>query len=142
MSSDNAVAARALTVQAGGRTFGIPLASIREIVADLRLMPLAGAPDRVLGLAGFRGEPLVVIGLAKLAGGAAVSDDERTIVVIDLGTEGSLGLAVGEVGDVVSVDSTVAGEQSGMFVRREADSGPVEVLRLDRMRAGSSGREA
>lgn len=142
MAGDSRSVARVLTVRAGAGRYGIPLASVREIMRDLRLVPLAGAPDRVLGLAGFRGEPLAVISLAEVTGGSTAQGPPGPVVVVDLGDEGSLGLAVDDVGSVRVVTPGPSQASGGMTVEATADDGPVAVLDIDRMRTGRRAREA
>jgi len=125
-----------LTVRVGAGRYGIPLGSVREIVRDLRLVPLAGAPDRVLGLAGFRGEPLVVISLAALTEESASQGPPGPVVVVDLGDEGSLGLAVDGVGNVRAVTPGRTQGRGDAFVDAIAVDGPVAVLDIDRVRSG------
>lgn len=126
-----------LTVTAGDRWFGIPLGSVREIVRDLRLVPLAGAPDRVVGLAGYRGEPLAVVALAVLAGANVTTGPPGPVVVIDLGDEGSVGLAVDDVTGVRRVESDMTDGTRGAFARAATDAGGIEVLDIDGLRTSA-----
>lgn len=142
MSGDGGATARVLTVRAGSGRFGIPLECVREIVRDLRLVPLAGAPDRVLGLAGFRGEPLAVIALAALAGDDTSLGSAVPVVVVDLGDEGSVGLAVDRVAGVQRVARDSGQRLRGPFVAANADDGPVAVLDVDRVRSNRRVGEA
>jgi len=142
MSGASRAVVRVLTVRAGAGRYGIPLESVREIVRDLRLVPLAGAPDRVLGLAGFRGEPLPVISLAALTDAATDRGPAGPVVVVDLGEEGSLGLAVDGVGNVRVVTAEPRQEGASAFVGAIAEDGSLEVLDIDRMRSGRWNGEA
>jgi purine-binding chemotaxis protein CheW len=126
-----------LTVTAGDRWFGIPLGSVREIVRDLRLVPLAGAPDRVVGLAGYRGEPLAVVALAVLAGADVTTGAPGPVVVIDLGDEGSVGLAVDDVTGVRRVEPDTTDGTRGAFTRVATDAGGIEVLDIDGLRTSA-----
>lgn len=142
MSGDSESVARVLTVRAGRGTYGIPLESVREIVRDLRVVPLAGAPERVLGLAGFRGEPLAVIALAGLAGSDVSRVTEGAVVVVDLGDEGSVGLAVDRVAGVRRVAPDRERDRTGPFIGGTADGEPISMLAIDRMRASRGSGEA
>ncbi len=142
MSGDSESVARVLTVRAGQGRYGIPLESVREIVRDLRVVPLAGAPERVLGLAGFRGEPLAVIALAGLAGSDVIQAPEGPVVVVDLGDEGSVGLAVDRVASVRRVVPDREGDHAGPFVGATAGGEPISMLAVDRMRASRRTGEA
>ncbi len=126
-----------LTVTAGDRRFGIPLGSVREIVRDLRLVPLAGAPDHVVGLAGYRGEPLAVVALAVLAGANVTTGAPGPVVVVDLGAEGSVGLAVDNVTGVRRVASDMTDGTRGAFTRAATDAAEIEVLDVDGLRTSA-----
>jgi hypothetical protein len=47
---------------------GLPAAAVRRVARALRLHPLPGAGEELLGLAEFAGEPLAVLDLARLLG--------------------------------------------------------------------------
>lgn len=130
-----------LTVTAGDRWFGIPLGSVREIVRDLRLVPLAGAPDRVVGLAGYRGEPLAVVALAVLAGANVTTGPAGPVVVVDLGDEGSVGLAVDDVTGVRRVECDLTDGTRGAFTGATTDAGRLEVLDVDGLRTSARPEE-
>jgi chemotaxis signal transduction protein len=125
---------RTLIVRAGGRRFGIPLRSVREIARDLRCLSLPGASEYVVGVAGFRGEPLAVVDLARLAGHPAAPDRPDTVVVVDLGPDESLGLAVDEVGGVTMIPAPAPEGPDSVFETVEVDQGRVELVTIDRLR--------
>ena len=108
--------------------------SVREIVRELRCVSLPGAAEYVVGVAGFRGEPLAVIDLSRLAGHGPAPDRLDTVVVVDLGPDESLGLAVDEVGGVSTIPEGVRRPTESVFESVEVDEGRVDVVTIDRLR--------
>lgn len=95
MATDTHVVERVLVVDAGGDRYGIPLGVVRRVLRDLRIVPVPGAPARLLGLAGFGGEPLAVLDLRSVLTGTDPLSSSPAVVVV-VGTDGAevLGLAV------------------------------------------------
>lgn len=95
MATDADVFERVLVVDSGGDRYGIPLGVVRRVLHDLRIIPVPGAPARLLGLAGFGGEPLAVLDLRSVVTGIDPLSSSPAVVVV-VGTDASeiLGLAV------------------------------------------------
>lgn len=88
-----------VTVRAGGELLAMPLDRVRRVVRGVRIHPLPGASQAVLGLARYGGEPLVVVDLGTVRTGVApASRDRRTVVIADVGEDPreTVGLAVDE----------------------------------------------
>jgi purine-binding chemotaxis protein CheW len=138
---------RALLVRAGGRTCGLVLKQVGETMRPLPIHGLRDTPEFVLGFSIIRGNATPVVNLARLLGGpqAPAEDAQRDVgrrFVTVRTEEGSVALAVDEVGGVVSltalqleaVPTLVTGMQSGVVDRvGQLDGGLLLVLRSARL---------
>jgi purine-binding chemotaxis protein CheW len=61
---------RVVMVEAGRGRYGLPIDTVREIVAATPITPLRGLPAFMLGIAAVRGEVLTVVDLGELHGQA------------------------------------------------------------------------
>lgn len=70
-----------------GECYGLPVEGVREIVKELNITPVPGAPPAVEGVINLRGEILAVINLKKALGIEAVAGAgmERRIIVVGSG---------------------------------------------------------
>lgn len=87
----------------GGEAFAIPLKQIRQIMHFPPIFPVPGTPAAILGLASYRGEPLVVADIRPLLGipQASLMPDARLLVIQD--GAGSLGIYAEAAGNVVDI---------------------------------------
>lgn len=123
-----------LLVRVGETTAALPAAAVRRVVRALRLHPVPGAGEGLLGLSEFAGEPLAVLDLASLMGtpGVAGAAPPVTVVTwIGAGAERELvGLAVDEALEVADLDAAAAAAGSGELLLGER---PVRLLDLERL---------
>lgn len=123
-----------LLVRVGETTAALPAAAVRRVVRSLRLHPLPGAGEGLLGLAEFAGEPLAVLDLARLMGAAGVAGATPAVTVVTwIGTAGDrelVGLAVDEALEVAELDAAVAAAGAGELLFGER---PVQLLDLERL---------
>jgi chemotaxis signal transduction protein len=128
------VSAAHLLVRVGETTAALPAAAVRRVVRSLRLHPLPGAGEGLLGLAEFAGEPLAVLDLARLMGAAGVAGATPAVTVVTwIGTAGDrelVGLAVDEALEVAELDAAVAAAGAGELLVGER---PVQLLDLERL---------
>jgi purine-binding chemotaxis protein CheW len=82
-----------LLVRAGARLCGIPARAVSETMRPLPATPAAGAPPWVRGVAIVRGEPVPVVDLSALLGGAPDGTPARWVVVRAGGREAALAVA-------------------------------------------------
>lgn len=82
-----------VAIRVEGRPYALPLADLRAIVADRRLVALPSAAPDFLGLAGWRGTLVPVFDLAALLGHGRSRAAPRWLAVCRAGT-GTVGLAV------------------------------------------------
>ena len=114
---------RVLVVRAGDTFFGLPGASVLEVIRDPVLTRVPLAPPSLAGLANLRGEVLPVVSLAVLTGLLESSGTSGgRVVVLDHG--GPLGLAVDAVASFGALDDGAT-----------QDGQPVRVFALDALLA-------
>jgi purine-binding chemotaxis protein CheW len=95
---------RLLVVRGGSRRVGLPIEAVRETMRPLPIEPLPEVPAWVLGVAIIRGEPVPVVDLGGLFGGATNRGDLRRFVTVRV--EGrTVALAVEAVLDVARVSA-------------------------------------
>ena len=82
-----------------GRSFGIELEPVREIVPFRRATRLPGTSERVAGLMNVRGTIVTVIGLAAMLGTSRAPHAGGSVVLVEHGGR-LVGVAVDEVLDV------------------------------------------
>jgi purine-binding chemotaxis protein CheW len=92
---------RYLSVALDGRSFGIEVERVREVVRRLPITPVPRAAPAVAGLVNLRGQVVPVVDLRLRlglpAGGAGV-------IVVVAADEGPRGALADEVGDVIEVE--------------------------------------
>jgi purine-binding chemotaxis protein CheW len=101
---DEDAAPRVLLVRADGRSYGIAVQSVREVLHHRPATRLPGAPAWVLGLINLRGVLVSVVDLAARLGGAPLNHPGASIVLVEHDGR-SVGVAVAEVRDVAAVDA-------------------------------------
>ena len=92
-----------LLVRAAGRSYGIAVHSVREVLHHRPSTRLPGAPAWVLGLINLRGVLVPVVDLAVRLGGGTLNHPGASIVLVEHDAR-SVGVAVAEVRDVAAVD--------------------------------------
>lgn len=93
------------TFTVGEALCGMDILQIQEINKIMHRTPVPQAPDYVLGVLNLRGKIVTIIDLAKKLGlgDTASSDQARNIIVNCF--DGSGGLLVSRIGDVIQVQS-------------------------------------
>ena len=84
-----------IVVQVEGERYALPLTQVREIVEIDTVRSLPQAPTGLVGLFNLRGQPLVLLSLARLLG-ADHGAEARTAILAD-GPDGQLALLVDRV---------------------------------------------
>jgi purine-binding chemotaxis protein CheW len=86
-----------------GRGYGIPIASVREIIRWTRVTPLPNQPDHARGVLNLRGTIVPVHDLrARLSGSLTEASDTHVIVIATVGVQ-TLGILVDAVSDILTV---------------------------------------
>jgi purine-binding chemotaxis protein CheW len=129
-----------LLVQAGEYLCAIPLRQVRRVVRSLRVSPIPGASEELLGLAEFSGEPIPVLDLVRVVEAPTGPNPEFPITVIAGAGDGELvGLNADAALRFVDVDhASSVGPPAGV-VQGEVvvDGAPVRLLDLTRLGTAS-----
>src|ERR1700691_3822679 len=83
-------------VRAGGLLCGLPLASVIETLRSPSIMPIAGTPAWVRGIAVIRGGTVAVVDLGILLGSGAGASEQARVVTVRVGSR-IVGLAVDSI---------------------------------------------
>jgi chemotaxis-related protein WspB len=121
--------------------YGLPLRQVRRVLPLMELKGVPLAPDSVAGLMNLHGQPVPVIDLARIGGGApARRHFDTRIVVVDYTAPGgkvhALGLMaerVQGVQDVARQDLAPSGVQAARFLGPVAGDahGMVQLVEID-----------
>jgi purine-binding chemotaxis protein CheW len=83
-----------------GQSYGVPILSVHEVLAEAEIEPVPGAPAPVLGVINLRGSIVTVIDLRQRLGlPSPVDTIGGPLIVFDAGTE-SIAARVDRVADV------------------------------------------
>ena len=89
----------------GGRLFGVPIMSIREINKESEWTPVAHNSDAVAGLINIRGQIQVVLDLGVIFGiERQVDDAKRRLVILKDYVASGYGLLVDTVEDIIDMN--------------------------------------
>ena len=130
-----------LVFHIGPDRYGLPLRQVRRVLPLLELKGIPLAPDSVAGLMNLHGDPVPVIDLSRISGGAPsqLHFDTRIVVadyVAPGGAVHALGLMaerVQGVQDVAQQDLAPSGVQAAPFLGRVAGDaqGMVQLVDVD-----------
>ena len=124
-----------VTFEVGGQVMAGPLHDVREVVRAAGVQPLVGSRAPVTGLLLLRGNPVPLVDLRT----SAEPGDTGDVLVLEVGDDGILGLAVDRVAAVVGEDDlrpvddpvhAAALPSYVLEVRRDAADRPVFVVVL------------
>lgn len=134
---------KVLVFHLGADRYGLPLRQVRRVLPLLELKGMPLAPDSVAGLMNLHGDPVPVIDLARLGGGASARRHFDTrIVLVDYtapeGTLHALGLmaeGVQGVQEVQEQDLAPSGVQAAHFLGRVAGDaqGMVQLVEVEQL---------
>ncbi|BDD88383.1 chemotaxis protein CheW [Desulfofustis limnaeus] len=93
------------TFTVGEALCGMDILQIQEINKIMQRTPVPQAPDYVLGVLNLRGKIVTIIDLAKKLGLGDTSASEEARNIIVNSHDGSAGLLVSRIGDVIEVQS-------------------------------------
>lgn len=96
---------RYLFFSMGPEDFGIPLLSVKEVIAMPELTPVPQSPAYFLGLMNLRGQVLSVVDLRKKLSLNSAKNEDLSVIILDFG-DLQLGVVVDEVKSVQLVDES------------------------------------
>ena len=86
---------------------GMNILQIKEINKTMQLTPVPQAPDYVMGVLNLRGQIVTIIDLAKKLGLGETRIDEKTRNIIVNTHDGSAGVLVTKISDVVAAEREI-----------------------------------
>lgn len=92
----------------GEETYGVRIASVREIANDYSITPIPCVPDFILGVISIRGETVSVTDLARLlrvgvGRPSETPDGEQPPLIVAVEGRRCTALVVDEIGDIVGI---------------------------------------
>ena len=88
----------------GKEEYTVPVDQVQEVLTPREITPVPHTPDHILGVCSLRGTVLPIVDLHRRLGlGEALHDEKTRIIVIGLGADDSVGLAVDRVRGVVRI---------------------------------------
>lgn len=88
----------------GQEEFGIPLLSVKEVLAIPEITPIPQTPPHFLGIINLRGNVISIMDLRAKFGIKTTSTEETTVIILDFG-DYQLGVVVDRVDSVLSLDA-------------------------------------
>jgi purine-binding chemotaxis protein CheW len=94
-----------------GHLFGVPVASVQEVLREQELTPVPLAAPEVAGLINLRGQIVVTLDMRRRLRLPARPDGEPTVNVVVRTADGSpVSLVVDRIGDVLDADAATLEE--------------------------------
>lgn len=127
--------------EAGGQSYALDVALVREIVRPQEITPLPNAPELIDGVVDLRGGLVPMLNLSRVLGGEASEITANSRIVV-LDCDGLLlGLGVDAATQVLSLDPALledvpelaaqAGYNVVRAVVRQTDTAPIMVLSME-----------
>lgn len=104
----------------GNETYGVRIASVREIVRVPEITIVPNAPEAIEGVINLRGKIIPVMDLRKRFGGSAVQPDKKNrILVVELENK-LLGLIVSSASEVLKISPSDIEPPASVFAEGES----------------------
>lgn len=100
--SRKSVANELLSFKVGGQDYAIDVASTREIRGWTTPSELPDSPAHILGVINLRGDVLPLLDLAARLGLKTPEVNERSVIIVTEGHNGTVGLLVDAVSDIIA----------------------------------------
>ena len=127
-----------VTFMLAGEKYGINVMQVREVLRDIEIAPVPGAPDYVLGIINLRGNVVTVIDTNSRFGLASseITDDTRTVIIES--EEQVIGILVESVAEVVylrqsEIESApnAGNDESAKFIQGVSNRNGVLLILVD-----------
>jgi purine-binding chemotaxis protein CheW len=92
---------RYLNFSLGAEEYGVPLLTVKEVIAVPEMTPIPFTPPHFIGVMNLRGQVISVIDLRRKLGVKEIKGKEEAVIICDLG-QSSLGMVVDSVNSVIS----------------------------------------
>jgi len=113
-----------VTFMLDGEKYGINVMQVREVLRDIEIAPVPGAPDYVLGIINLRGNVVTVIDTRSRFGLPTIETNEESRIVIIEAVDQTLGLlvdSIAEVADIlqsqIEVTPNVGNDESSRYIQ-------------------------
>lgn len=119
---------RYLSFELASENYAIPLLQVKEVIELKEITPVPNSPLYAKGIINLRGQIISIIDLRlKLSMKEKESDSKTAIIVLDLGTEFSIGVIVDKLKSVQafsqeSIDSSSTHGQNLLGVAKDGNS--------------------
>lgn len=87
----------------GAQEYGVPLLSIKEVLALPEVTPIPQSPNHFLGIMNLRGNVISVMDLRIKIGVKSANTDETSVMILDLGSY-LLGVVVDKINAVLTLN--------------------------------------
>ena len=95
-------AAQYLTFKIGNETYGVDVASVREVINYEKVFPIPSVPDYIRGVINLRGEVVPIIDLSfRFYGKKSVETKMTSIVIMEINSEGEM-MHIGVIIDAIN----------------------------------------
>jgi purine-binding chemotaxis protein CheW len=92
-----------VTFMLEGEKYGINVMQVREVLRDIEIAPVPGAPDYVLGIINLRGNVVTVIDTRSRFGLSTREANEESRIIIIENNDQTLGLLVDSIAEVADI---------------------------------------
>jgi purine-binding chemotaxis protein CheW len=113
-----------VTFMLAGEKYGINVMQVREVLRDIEIAPVPGAPSYVLGIINLRGNVVTVIDTRSRFGLATIDTNEESRIIIIETMDQTLGLLVDSIADVadilqseIEVTPNVGNDESSKYIQ-------------------------
>lgn len=121
----------------GGSLFAVPASKVLEVTRPTTITPLPHAPQRLLGIAGVRGEVVAVIDLRSAIGAtsAPTSDRPKLVILNAEENETRIGFLVDAMHEIafVAADEIGNAEHEYIIGTTASDGASLRILAVDRL---------
>jgi purine-binding chemotaxis protein CheW len=104
----------------GPQEYGVPLLSIKEVLAMPELTPVPQSPSHFLGIMNLRGQVISVMDLRIKIGLKAASTEETAVMIVDFGNY-LLGVVVDKINSVIAINEKDISEKPHIEATKAAD---------------------
>lgn len=92
-----------VTFMLDGEKYGINVMQVREVLRDIEIAPVPGAPGYVLGIINLRGNVVTVVDTRSRFGLSSVEANAESRIIIIENNEQTLGLLVDSIAEVADI---------------------------------------
>lgn len=107
--TDHPLAGSYLRANIGDEEFGLPLISVREVIAVPQITPIPHSPKHFLGLINLRGKIIPILDLRIKFKSKPRANSETSVIICEIENH-SVGAVVDSVNSVIAVSSADAAE--------------------------------